>query len=159
MIVVNVGPTDATSLLHRLYLLPYGRASALFVVIAGIGMGFLLGRGSGRPPGRRDGAWPVVLWRAGLLVAGGMALPLDLGAEAARAVAAARPAAERAGVALVTTPPSVPAPAVADPARLAQVLGNLLDNAVRHTPAGGAVTVAVSRDAGGEAVVTVTDTG
>jgi signal transduction histidine kinase len=48
---------------------------------------------------------------------------------------------------------------VADPARLAQVLGNLLDNAVRHTPAGGAVTVAVSRDAGGEAVVTVTDTG
>jgi uncharacterized membrane protein YeiB len=74
MIVVNVGPTDATSLLHRLYLLPYGRASVLFVVIAGIGMGFLLGQGSGRPPGSQDGAWPLVLWRAGLLVAGGMAL-------------------------------------------------------------------------------------
>ncbi|MGF1645905.1 MAG: DUF418 domain-containing protein [Kineosporiaceae bacterium] len=74
MIVVNVGPTDATSLLQRLYLLPYGRASILFVVIAGIGMGYLLGRSRRRPASGGEGRWPVVLWRAGLLVVGGMAL-------------------------------------------------------------------------------------
>lgn len=73
MIVINVGPTEATSLAHRLYLFPYGRASVLFVVIAGIGMGFLLGRAHGRSRPRR-GMWPVILWRAGLLIAGGMAL-------------------------------------------------------------------------------------
>lgn len=73
MIAVNVGPTEATSLLHRMYLLPYGRASILFVVIAGIGMGFLAGRAHGRT-GPRPGLWPAVLWRAGLLVVGGFAL-------------------------------------------------------------------------------------
>ncbi|MGF1661285.1 MAG: DUF418 domain-containing protein [Kineosporiaceae bacterium] len=70
MIVINVGPTEATSLLHRLYLLPYGRASVLFVVIAGIGMGYLLGRAAGT----RAGRWRLLAWRAGLLVAGGMTL-------------------------------------------------------------------------------------
>jgi signal transduction histidine kinase len=44
-----------------------------------------------------------------------------------------------------------------DAARLAQVLGNLLDNACRHTPDGGRVTVQVW--SGGMAVVRVTDTG
>jgi len=45
-----------------------------------------------------------------------------------------------------------------DPERMAQVLGNLLDNGLRHTPAGGRVAVNVAhRD--GEVTVTVTDTG
>lgn len=69
MIVVNVGPVEAESLLHRLYLLPYGRASVLFVVIAGIGMGFML---RPRPGAGRE--WPVVLWRAAVLLLGGLAL-------------------------------------------------------------------------------------
>lgn len=42
MVIVNVGPTEVESLLQRIYLLPFGRASVLFVVIAGVGMGFLL---------------------------------------------------------------------------------------------------------------------
>ncbi len=46
----------------------------------------------------------------------------------------------------------------ADPDRLAQVLGNLLDNALRHTPPGGIVTVAAA--ASGRGVeISVVDTG
>ena len=44
-----------------------------------------------------------------------------------------------------------------DAPRLGQVLGNLLDNARRHTPSGGRITVRVS--AGATASVLVTDTG
>jgi two-component system, OmpR family, sensor histidine kinase BaeS len=46
----------------------------------------------------------------------------------------------------------------ADAERMGQVLGNLLDNALRHTPAGGQVVVGVGRDAAGVRF-TVTDTG
>ncbi|MGV9747706.1 sensor histidine kinase [Rhodococcus zopfii] len=51
-----------------------------------------------------------------------------------------------------------PAAVTVDADRIGQVLGNLLDNALRHTPTGGAVTV--TADAGdGWAGITVTDTG
>jgi two-component system sensor histidine kinase BaeS len=46
----------------------------------------------------------------------------------------------------------------ADPDRLRQVLGNLVGNAVRATPAGGSVTLAARRN-GRSAVMTVADTG
>ncbi len=46
----------------------------------------------------------------------------------------------------------------ADRNNLIQVAMNLVDNALRHTPAGGRVTVALFRD-GDEAVLTVSDTG
>jgi two-component system, OmpR family, sensor histidine kinase BaeS len=47
-----------------------------------------------------------------------------------------------------------------DPERIGQVLGNLLDNALRHTPAGGTVTISAtaSRRTGGVAL-SVADTG
>lgn len=71
MVIVNVGPTRTEGVLGRLYLAPYGRASILFVLIAGLGMSFFL-------RSRRDDArrWPVLLWRAGLLFFGGLALQL-----------------------------------------------------------------------------------
>ncbi|MCP3015045.1 ATP-binding protein [Nocardiopsis dassonvillei] len=47
---------------------------------------------------------------------------------------------------------------VADRTRLVQVVGNLLGNALRHTPAPGTVTVRARRS-GGEAVIEVADTG
>ncbi|MCV7346072.1 sensor histidine kinase [Mycolicibacterium rhodesiae] len=46
----------------------------------------------------------------------------------------------------------------ADRQRLAQVLGNLLDNALRHTPGGGHVSLTVA-PVGGEVVFTVADDG
>ena len=45
-----------------------------------------------------------------------------------------------------------------DPVRLEQVIGNLVDNALKHTPAGGRVTLTAER-AGAEAVLRVQDTG
>nr|WP_032763025.1 HAMP domain-containing sensor histidine kinase [Streptomyces sp. CNS654] len=68
-------------------------------------------------------------------------------------VAAAHQArAENAGVTLAVTAPA-PGPALsADPVRLRQAVGNLVSNAVRHTPEGGRVTLrayVAGRDASG----------
>lgn len=46
----------------------------------------------------------------------------------------------------------------ADPQALSQILGNLFDNAIRHTPGGGAITSAARREGGGVAI-SVSDTG
>lgn len=92
------------------------------------------------------------------------ALPLDLHdvdlGELARAVVDARiPLAEREGLrlevrALLGSGPTV----LADAARIEQVLLILLDNATRHTPAGGRVEVVVEATAR-EALLRVRDTG
>jgi two-component system sensor histidine kinase BaeS len=76
---------------------------------------------------------------------------------AGQAVAAQRARAESAGVTVRLDAPA-PVPVFADPGRLRQALGNLVANAVTHTPAGGTVDVAVRR-AGGSVLLTVTDTG
>jgi len=49
--------------------------------------------------------------------------------------------------------------AEADPARLHQVVANLLDNAVRHSPPGGTVTVTAGRDTDGAVLIDVADQG
>ena len=47
-----------------------------------------------------------------------------------------------------------------DPDRIGQVLGNLLDNALRHTPSGGTVTISAAPSPGtGGVVLSVSDTG
>lgn len=74
------------------------------------------------------------------------------------AVAAAADRTSAKGVRLVTdTAADLPTLRV-DAERIGQVLGNLLDNALRHTPAGGAVTVSARRS-GNDVELAVTDTG
>lgn len=53
---------------------------------------------------------------------------------------------------------SEPLQALGDPMRLEQILGNLLSNALRHTPAGGWVRIGLE-DLGAQIKVTVQDTG
>jgi signal transduction histidine kinase len=83
---------------------------------------------------------------------------LDAAATAAEAVAAADPRFAAKGVGLALTSGSTPLVVSADPERLGQVLSNLLDNALRHTPPGGHVDVAVS-PARSTVAITVTDDG
>ena len=90
------------------------------------------------------------------------ALPMRVEAIDLAAVvrAAARPRAvlaEREGVSLEVQAPS-PVPMDGDPERLEQLLLILLDNAARHTPAGGAIAVEAHVE-GGDAVMSVADTG
>ena len=76
---------------------------------------------------------------------------------ASRAADAAQPRYAERSVTLTTD--LQPAGQVAvDPDRIGQVLGNLLDNALRHTPNGGSVTVGCRRT-GRYVEYTVTDTG
>lgn len=82
---------------------------------------------------------------------------IDLGAAITRAVDLARPSLDRRRVAVTV---GVPAGLVAraDPDHLSQVLANLLQNAGRYTPEGGAVTVSAARRPA-DIVVSVTNTG
>ncbi|MCI9886912.1 HAMP domain-containing histidine kinase [Micrococcales bacterium 31B] len=82
--------------------------------------------------------------------------PVDARALADEACAAMRAAYVAKGVRLSVDGASVTLRA--DAQRLGQVLGNLLSNALRHTPAGGRVSVRV-RDLGSRAEIEVRDTG
>jgi two-component system, OmpR family, sensor histidine kinase BaeS len=84
--------------------------------------------------------------------------PTDLGALVRDTVESFRSQAESRGLSL-TTDIAANAPTIeVDPARIRQVIGNLLSNAIRHTPSGGSVQVDVSF-ATDRVTISVTDTG
>jgi CheY-like chemotaxis protein len=74
------------------------------------------------------------------------------------AVAAVRPVVDRLEHELNVSVPEEPIVVDADATRLAQVLGNLLNNAARYTPRRGQIALRVARD-GDDAVITVADNG
>lgn len=74
------------------------------------------------------------------------------------AVEISRPALDRAGLRFELTLPDRPPLIQADRVRLAQVFSNLLNNAAKFTPEGGAVALAVGVE-GGHVVARVRDTG
>jgi signal transduction histidine kinase len=81
----------------------------------------------------------------------------DLRALAERAAALYLEVAEEGGIAVVLALPA-PVEIEADAIRLGQAVNNLVDNALKYTPRGGRVVLAVAADAAG-AVLTVTDNG
>ena len=81
----------------------------------------------------------------------------DLAEIAEAAVEEMRPEAERKHIALVFSAACTP-PVPVDATRVAQLLGNLISNAVKFTPNGGKVEVKVGAD-GEKAVLEVADTG
>ncbi len=83
-------------------------------------------------------------------------VPVDLGDVAADGASALAKPASDGGVAIAVDPQ--PAVVTGDPARLRQLVMILVDNAIRHTPSGGHVAVAVRSDATG-ATLTVEDDG
>jgi PAS domain S-box-containing protein len=83
---------------------------------------------------------------------------IELAAVLRTAAESTRSRAEESGLELVVDLPPEPIDLEADPARLAQVFSNLLNNAVKYTVGGGRVWLAAERE-GSDAVVKVRDTG
>jgi two-component system sensor histidine kinase BaeS len=82
---------------------------------------------------------------------------IDLAAAIRAAVELVQPSIDRAGLHLSVDVPDR-LPARANPDQLAQVLGNLLSNAIRYAPAGGVVGVRAERRPG-DLLVSVTNSG
>jgi signal transduction histidine kinase/ActR/RegA family two-component response regulator len=83
---------------------------------------------------------------------------VELASVVYQAVEAAGQACELAGIELTVTLPPKPIYLNADPARLAQVIGNLLNNAVKFTDRGGRIGLTVEQE-GEQALVRIRDTG
>jgi signal transduction histidine kinase len=77
---------------------------------------------------------------------------------ASASVSAVQPRAHTKGLDLRVDAAATDLPIEADPERMGQVLGNLLDNALRHTPPGGTITLSVGAAPDGVRF-TVADTG
>jgi uncharacterized membrane protein YeiB len=71
MVMINVGVVRTDGWLDRLWTIPFGRASILFVVLAGVGMSMFFTSRS-----RDARRWPVLAWRALIFVVGGLSLQL-----------------------------------------------------------------------------------
>lgn len=84
--------------------------------------------------------------------------PTDLDVLIGEVIHVFAPNATAAGVTLTTTAPSDLPILEVDPLRIREVLTNLVANALRHTPGGGAITVGGSATTAG-VILTVRDTG
>ncbi len=84
--------------------------------------------------------------------------PLDIRSLVDETLAVIEPECEQAGITVQNEIAPTTPPVVADSDRITQVLLNLLDNARRHTPAGGTITVS-ARQVGELLEVEVKDTG
>ena len=84
--------------------------------------------------------------------------PVDLHTAVATAVETSLPVIEKAGHELSVHRHDGVLPLLADPTRLAQIVSNLLTNAVKFTPRGGRIRLTVEKD-GEQAIVSVTDNG
>ena len=74
-------------------------------------------------------------------------VPLDLGDVAAEAAGILSSVGQERGVRVVLDP--LPTPVTGDPTRLGQLVTILVDNAIRHSPAGSTVAVLVRPEPGG----------
>ncbi|HEX6975628.1 MAG TPA: hybrid sensor histidine kinase/response regulator [Vicinamibacterales bacterium] len=85
-------------------------------------------------------------------------VPTALNEPIQQAVSAISAAAQAKGVSIHTTQPEAPIVVLGDPMRLRQIAWHLLANAIKFTPRGGRIDVAIEA-VGQEAQVTVRDTG
>jgi len=84
--------------------------------------------------------------------------PEDIAVSIKSAVSATQPQADAKGVSLTVDLPEMLPYCNIDYHRIGQVLRNLLDNALAHTPEGGSITVS-ARESGNQVEVAVSDTG
>jgi len=83
---------------------------------------------------------------------------IDLASVVHHALEASAPLLDNAGLRYTVALPDSPIYIEGDAARLAQVIGNILNNASKFTPRGGSVALLLDRD-GGDAVIRIRDTG
>jgi signal transduction histidine kinase len=84
--------------------------------------------------------------------------PVDLTALVSQSIGASRPSIDRARQRLELELPSSSLIGRVDAARVAQVLDNIVSNAVKYTPEGGTLRVSLKRE-GDDAVIRIADTG
>jgi signal transduction histidine kinase/ActR/RegA family two-component response regulator len=84
--------------------------------------------------------------------------PIELGSVVHHVIEAARPICQGLNHELTVTLPTNPMYLKADSTRLAQIIGNLMNNACKFTPKGGRIRLVVERE-GKQALIRVQDTG
>jgi PAS domain S-box-containing protein len=85
-------------------------------------------------------------------------LKVDLAGILAVAIETSAPLMEASGHTFTTTVSGEPMPLFADPTRVIQTVSNLLNNAAKYTPKGGAISLSAVRE-GDDAVISVVDNG
>ena len=84
--------------------------------------------------------------------------PIDLSGAAASAIETSRPLIDARKQELKVSLPPHPVPVMADQTRMAQIIGNLLNNAAKYTPEGGHIWLTIAAD-GNQASCRVRDDG